>query len=113
MDFSQYRLNETKELSDLAKQMGNRFDPFFNAVYKLIDELGEGKSFDIEANVHPENRELFIKCACFYILDRNRTRKTFDAWVEFTNDYKHIRKMKSCYPTVFHKKRKHPQSTTV
>ncbi len=112
MDLSQYRLNETKELTNLAEKIGNRFDPFFYAVYKLLDELEPGKSFEIEANVHPENLELFIKCACFYIWDRNRTRKTFYAWVEFTNDYKQLRKMNSCNPTIFHKKRTPSQSNT-
>lgn len=113
MDLSQYRLNHTKELADLAEKLGDRFDPFFKAVYKLIDKLEEGESFDIKTNVHQENQELFIKCVCFYILDNNRTRGQFDAWVELSNDYRYIRKMPSCYPTIFHKKRKGPQSTTV
>ncbi len=112
MDLGQYRLNKTKELADLAEKLGDRFDPFFCAVYKLLDELKEGESFDVEANVHPENRELFIKCACFYIWDKNRTRETFSAWVEFTNDYRYLRKMNSCYPTIFHKKRTPSQSNT-
>lgn len=105
MDFSNYKLNDTDELDKLAEKYGQQFDPFFKKVYKRLDELKEGESFDIEAKVCAENRELFIKIGCYYILEESKTRGTFESWVEASNDYSHFRRMPSCHPVVFKKKR--------
>lgn len=105
MDFSHYKLNDLAELDELAEKYGPKFEPFLRKVYKCLTELKEGESFDIEANVCAENRELFIKIGCSYILEESQNRGTFDSWIEASNDYSHFRRMPSCHPVVFKKKR--------
>ena len=112
MDLSAYKLNNTKEIAELVEKYGERFGHFMDSVYRVLDNLQVGEKFDVVGKVHAENQELFIKCACFYIIDKNRCRNKFDSWIEAGNDYTFFRRMPSCHPTAFHKKRKTSQCKT-
>ena len=111
MDLSRYRLNETKELMELKEKYGDRFDLFFKKVFQCLDNLKEGEVFDVLTNVCPENQELFIKIGCFYVI--TESRKTFDSWVEASNDYRHFKRFPSCHPIDFKRKRTPPQLKTM
>ena len=92
MDFKIYRLNQNQELLDLIEKLGDRFAPFNDRVCRVLEAIPKEGKFNIEKEVHPSNLNLFIKCACFYIQVYNRSSHINNQWLEFTNDYKVIRR---------------------
>ncbi|MCL2328881.1 MAG: hypothetical protein FWC39_10285 [Bacteroidetes bacterium] len=68
-DFSTYRLNDLAELDELERAIGTeKFYAYLEAVYKLCGELTPGAVYNIAENIKAENRELFIKLCCRYML---------------------------------------------
>jgi hypothetical protein len=45
------------------------YNKLFNSIYVFIREIPEGKFFDI-TKVREENRDLFIKICCLFVLEQ-------------------------------------------
>lgn len=83
MDFSKHRLNDWKWRDMYQLQLGDEaFDKYFSLVWNALGRLRENEYYDIAKQVKVENRDLFIKICCQYIL----THKEY----EFSNDYTKI-----------------------
>lgn len=84
LDFSKHRLNDWKWYNLYRTQLGaEEFDTYYTRVWQLLDSFKENQYYNI-INVTPENRDLFIKICCQYIM----TNKKY----EFSNDYTQIKR---------------------
>ena len=80
MDFSKHRLIDWRWHDIYRLQLGDKaFDEYFSMVWNALERLKENEYYDIARQVRVENRDLFIKICCQYIL----THKEY----EFSNDY--------------------------
>lgn len=55
--------------NEAIKRLGSE-DTFYtirNAMFKTLSDIPEGKYFDIEKSVKPENHEMFIKVTCEFM----------------------------------------------
>jgi hypothetical protein len=70
-DFSTYQLNDLAEMDELERRIGTeKFYAYVGAVYNLCAKLTPGMTYNIAEKIKAENRELFIKSCCQYILAR-------------------------------------------
>ena len=84
LDLSNYRLNNWKWYNLYREQLGaEEFDAYYKRVWKLLDSFKENQYYKI-TNVTLENRDLFIKICCQYIL----THREY----ELSNDYTQIKR---------------------
>ena len=84
-DYSQHKLQNREWCNEYRSRMGKeQYDDFFQKVYSHLLQLPEGKYFDIEKNVTEENRDLFIKICCLFILEQRMS--VGDYWV-FDENY--------------------------
>jgi len=70
LDYSKHRLNCISELEPYRIRLGNDvFWSFIISVYKWLDSLKIGDRIDITNNsrINHQNRDLFIKTACYYM----------------------------------------------
>ncbi|WP_352422244.1 hypothetical protein [Proteiniphilum sp.] len=71
MDLSHYRLTDLSQLDSFKEKMGERkFYDYAFSVYGRLFNMKPGETFDITKKVSEENREMFIKIACSYIIDQ-------------------------------------------
>ena len=70
MNFSTYRLTSLDQLEPYKEKLTpGGFFQFARRVYDRLFAMKPGETFDIEKKVSEENRDLFIKIACCYIID--------------------------------------------
>lgn len=83
MDFSEHRLTDWIWRDIYRAKLGDEvYDAFFEDLWLKLDQLRVNEYYDVARQVKPENRDLFIKICCQYIL----THKDY----EFSNDYTKI-----------------------
>ncbi|MDR1437136.1 MAG: hypothetical protein LBI65_03350 [Candidatus Symbiothrix sp.] len=69
-DYSQHRPQDWEWYNEYRSRMGDEaFNKIFNAIYSFIREIPEGQFFDI-TKVKEENRDLFIKTSCLFVLEQ-------------------------------------------
>jgi hypothetical protein len=87
-DLLKFRLNAW---SDLDKYLSPTeiagFLDFVNEAYKLLLELKPGEYLELEKDVRPENRKLFVQVACLFILENHPD-------YQFTTDYSIIKRLR-------------------
>jgi hypothetical protein len=69
----------------------DKYQEYFNRVYAMLFEIPEEKFFDIEKNVSEENRDLFIKICCLFVLEQRRYIGDFWTFNETFTQFKHIK----------------------
>ena len=83
MNFSEHRLTDWTWQELYRAQLGeDTYNDYFNSVWMALDRLQENEYYDIAKQVKTENRDLFIKICCQYVL----THKEY----ELSNDYTKI-----------------------
>lgn len=83
MDFTNHRLTGWEWRDVYRAQMGGKaYDSYFLLVWRALDRLLVNEYYDIAQQVKAENRDLFIKICCQYVLTHNA--------YEFSNDYTKI-----------------------
>lgn len=83
MDFSEHRLNDWNWQKEYREKIGeSAYNAFFESLWLSLGQLQVNEYYDIARQVKPENRDLFIKICCQYVL----THKDY----EFSNDYTKI-----------------------
>lgn len=83
MNFSEHRLINWSWQELYRIQLGeSAYNEYFNYVWMALDRLQVNEFYDIAKQVRVENRDLFIKICCQYIL----THKEY----EFSDDYTKI-----------------------
>lgn len=87
MDLSIYKLMDDSELDRFRDPDPPRFFRFQHKVYTLLDRLAVGQRVYLKDILKPEDYEVFIKCACAYILMHRRDWKKEDSTVEPSADY--------------------------
>lgn len=71
MDLSPFRLTDFSELNPFKEKMGEtQFYSYAKSVYERLFSMKPGETFDITKKVAEENREMFIKIACSYMIDQ-------------------------------------------
>jgi len=85
-DLTPYILTNIQEIHDLEAKHGQRFKDYLNKVYLKLMQMPYGGSFDIAKSIKEPNLELFIKCACLFVLESKGT-------YEFTDEYRVIRRL--------------------
>lgn len=89
MNFSEHRLTNWSWQELYRIQLGeSAYNEYFNSVWLALDRLEVNEFYDIAKQVRVENRDLFIKICCQYILTHNG--------YEFSNDYTQIIR-KECF----------------
>ncbi|MEG2573695.1 MAG: hypothetical protein RSA44_03430 [Bacteroides sp.] len=99
MNLSRYRLNDEKELMFWVNKYPDRFYKFWNAVYAKLDSLKEGEFINLLTSINPVNHELFIKCACMYILEEMRRGNIDASYITAADDYTYFIRMPGTHPT--------------
>jgi hypothetical protein len=70
MNLSHHRLTDLSQLQPFKEKKGEQqFYKYAFAVYKRLFLMNPGDTYDITKKVAEENREMFIKIACCYIID--------------------------------------------
>lgn len=65
-----YRLVDWDWISQYKEKMGHdQFMDYVNAIYSELINMPIGKTFSLDSNVKEENRELFVKIVCMFILE--------------------------------------------
>ena len=83
MNFSELRLTDWTWQELYRAQLGeDTYNDYFTSVWMALDRLQENEYYDIAKQVKTENRDLFIKICCQYVL----THKEY----ELSNDYTKI-----------------------
>ena len=83
MNFSEHRLTDWAWQELYRAQLGeNTYNENFNSVWMALDRLQENEYYDIAKQAKTENRDLFIKICCQYVM----THKEY----EFSSDYTKI-----------------------
>lgn len=83
MDFTNHRLTSWEWRDVYRLQLGDEaYNNYFFLVWKSLDQLRVNEYYDIARQVKEENRDLFIKICCQYVLTHNA--------YEFSNDYTKI-----------------------
>lgn len=83
MDFSENRLTGWEWRDIYRKQLGDEaYERYFSKVWTALGRLRVNEYYDVSLQVSAENRDLFIKICCQYVL----THKDY----EFSNDYTKI-----------------------
>ena len=83
MNFSEHRLTDWTWQELYRAQLGeDTYNDYFNSVWMALDRLQENEYYDIAKQVKTENRDLFIKICCQYVM----THKEY----EFSSDYTKI-----------------------
>lgn len=90
MDFSQYKLMSDDELDRFRDPDPARFFRFQHKVYTLLDRLQVGQRVYLKDILDPGDYEVFIKCACAYILMHRKHWKMEDSTVEPSADYSYF-----------------------
>ena len=91
MNFSEHRLTDWAWQELYRAQLGeNTYNEYFNSVWMALDRLQENEYYDIAKQVKTENRDLFIKICCQYVM----THKEY----EFSSDYTKITLIKCPQP---------------
>lgn len=81
IDYSQHRPNDFNWVNTYISDMGKQnFHTFLNRVFGRLMKMQVGETYDLTKKVSAENRDLFIKVACYYIQCGN-----IDYY--FSNDY--------------------------
>lgn len=82
-DFSEYSLTSWTWRNLYEQQMGvEAFALYQERIWSALIRLPENEYYDIAKQVKPENRDLFIKTCCQFILTHTD--------YEFSNDYTKI-----------------------
>jgi hypothetical protein len=84
-----YLLKSDAESDDLRRSLGEKFDPFYSAVIRLLDTIPKNTWYDFTASIHPSNYETFIKLVCH----RYNTCRTINDYVELNNTCTKIRRV--------------------
>lgn len=83
MDFSEHRLTDWNWQTVYQEKLGEQgYNQYFSEVWQALDRLRVNEYYNVETQVRVENRDLFIKICCQYILAHND--------YEFSNDYTKI-----------------------
>lgn len=86
-----YRLNDWSWFDRYYKQLGSEaYWAFTNKVYTTIERLQAGHKYNL-MSISDENKELFVKVSCEYILEHGGSDV---CGVEFSNDWKYLLKTK-------------------
>lgn len=90
-NFKQYRLNNRAEIEELQRNfIPEKFELYKQKLFELLQSFTPGKEYNIAEKIKSENRELFIKLSCLYMLQTGANCN-----VEFSNDYSTIRGVQS------------------
>jgi hypothetical protein len=85
--FKKHRLESLLAIEELIALIGaEKFYRYQETVFQKLSSLQPGEVFDIAGNVRTENIEVFIKCACMYIV-----RTSGDCNIVFSDDYRKIK----------------------
>lgn len=87
MNLSNYYLRHTHELDPIFHMDKERFMRFFNAVYKLLDDIQPGHEVFIPNVCQEKSFEVFIKVAGYYIYEESKRTTWRDSCIEFSDDY--------------------------
>lgn len=69
MDFSLHRLNNEADLLAYHSEMGNlKFWEYADKLFTRVEIMKPGEQFRVNDWVKEENRDLFIKLLCWYII---------------------------------------------
>lgn len=81
-------------MAEYAKTMGHRpFMEYLNRVYVYLGKMEIGSSFDLEKYVGEETLDLFVKCACDFMLQTTKLdilHHSNNYKFNFTEDFKII-----------------------
>ena len=84
--YASFRLTDWDWISRYKEKMGtDHFRDYVNGVYSELMKMRVGGVFSLDNEVREENRELFIKIVCMFILEGNSD-------YDFSSDYKTIRR---------------------
>ncbi|MBF0763335.1 MULTISPECIES: hypothetical protein [Parabacteroides] len=98
--YASFRLTDWDWISRYKEKMGtDHFRDYVNGVYSELMKMRVGGVFSLDNEVREENRELFIKIVCMFILEGNSD-------YDFSSDYKTIRRHEKA--TLVRKPRKLP-----
>ena len=68
--YAAYRLVDWDWIGRYKEKMGHgRFMDYVDAIYSELMGMPVGGTFSLESNVREENRELFVKIVCMFILE--------------------------------------------
>jgi len=85
MDLSRYRFTDHSELHPFIEKMGEtQFFNYARSVYERLFNMKSGETFDITKKVAEENREMFVKIACCYIIDHQTFHQFNDTFTIIT-----------------------------
>lgn len=69
-DFKKHALTSWDWVHEYRRAFGEKkYNETFNRMYTFIRDIPEGKFFDIR-KVQEENRDLFIKICCMFVLEQ-------------------------------------------
>ena len=67
-NYSTHRMTNYDWMTVYERKMGSQaFNEFLNKVFARLASMVTGTAFDIRIKVREENRDLFIKSACYFI----------------------------------------------
>jgi hypothetical protein len=95
-DLSKYRLDNYGEIMQLKAKLGEKFNGFQTAVYRLLASVPDNKWYDFRNQINPDNYEAFIKIVCHYIY----TNSNINNYIEFNETFTCIRRKVFDPPTV-------------
>lgn len=83
--YAMYRLEDWSWVEVYLRRMGDEpFREYRDNVYKKLQSLSPGSSYNIEDHVKKDNIEVFVKICCAFILEGHSN-------YSFSDDYKIIR----------------------
>lgn len=84
MNFSEYRLTDPSQITDLKTEMGEKsFFDYGVRIYKYFAGLKPGQKFDLKKHVDEKNISKFIKVIGLYMID-------FPGFLQINDDFTEI-----------------------
>lgn len=88
MNLSQYKLSSIPELLEIFHQDPERFMKFYNSVFILLYDIPPGGSLNVVDHCKEKSYGLFVKCACYCIMEELSFRNgATDAMLIFNDTY--------------------------
>jgi hypothetical protein len=65
IDLTEYIPRDDQWIDGVAEQIGwDELTEYYDRIYLMLQRMINGERFQIEKSVHPDNYQLFVRCAC-------------------------------------------------
>ena len=94
-DYTNHIMKNWDWCEEYRSRLGEEvFNKYTDNVYTLLSDMQPDTFFNIEKNVKPENRDLFIKCCCMFMQEQFMSDQPRDHCHSFNSECTEIRCIK-------------------